>query len=235
MSQYWYVPPSDFLSQMPDRDREELLSRADQCEYEKGQYIFQAGDPGNHVYILDDGRAKIFQVSAQGKEMILWFCLPGEVFGLTEVLRGGVREVHAQACTPCSVYAISRKKFQSFLMDYPATSQQIIELLSCRMRVLGHMMMNLATDDVASRIVKLMMRLAARYQGDDRREISLDIPLTHQEIADMIGASRQTVTSVLGELRRRGILQVEGHCITIRDHEQLAHVLDSGAGEMKLQ
>ena len=232
MDKYWYIPPSDFLSQMIEKDRDDLLSRAEFREYEKSDYIFQAGDPGNNVYILMDGRAKIFQNAENGKEMILWFCLPGEVFGLAEVPRGGVREVHAEACTHCSVYAIPRKQFQAFLLDHPATALQVLELLSCRMRVLGHMMMNLATDDVTSRIIKLMMRLAARYQQEPNRAISLDIPLTHQEIADMIGASRQTVTSVLGDLRRQGILDVAAHRITICSQRELARALDRPSGKV---
>ncbi len=235
MNQLWFVPPSDFLSQIMPDDREHLLSVSYRKEYRKGDYIFQAGDPGKNVYILEDGRAKIFQNSEQGREMILWFCLPGEIFGLAELPRGGKREVYAEACTSCTMYAVPKNDFQNFLLEHPDTALQMIDLLSCRMRVLGHMMLNLATDDVASRIIKLLLRLAARCQSVSQQEISLDIPLTHQEIADMIGASRQTVTSVMGKLRRKGIIRIKGHRITVRNNEQLSTVISNEAAEFPLQ
>jgi len=235
MEQFWFVPPSDFLSHMKSEDRKHLLSISCRKEYRKGEYIFQAGAPGMNVYILEEGRAKIFQNSVQGREMILWFCLPGEIFGLAELPRGGKREVYAEACTACTVYAVSRNDFQNFLLTHPHTALQMIDLLSCRMRVLGHMMLNLASDDVASRIIKLVLRLAPRYQVENQQEVSLDIPLTHQEIADMIGASRPTVTSVLGELRRKGVIHMNGHCITVRYCEHLSDAISPETNELLLQ
>ena len=98
-------------------------------------------------------------------------------------------------------------------------AMQVIDLLSCRLRVLGDILTNLATDDASSRIIKLLLRLCARYGrlgsrcgilGEDRDDrVCLDIPLTHQEIADMLGTSRQTVTTVMGELKRCGVLHMQ--------------------------
>jgi CRP/FNR family transcriptional regulator len=229
MNNYWFIPPSDFLNNMDNRERESLMSLSASHVYKKGEYIFQTGDPGRNVYILEDGRAKICQLSASGKEMILWFCLPGEIFGLAELPRGGIREVFAQACTEAQVHSISREDFKRFLHAHPDAAMQIIDLLSCRMRVLGHMLLNLASDDVTSRIIKLILRLSARYMRDQGSGICLDFPLTHQEIADMIGASRQTVTSALSELKKEGILSVEQHCIHIRNPARLEDRINQSA------
>jgi len=226
MEDFWFIPPSDFLSTMVSSDKEELMSYASLTHFKKGECIFQAGDPGKNVYILEDGRAKICQLSADGKEMILWFCLPGEMFGLAEVPRESIREVFAQVCTDSDVYSISRKTFNNFLKHHPDTAMQVIDLLSCRLRVLGHMLLNLASDDATSRIIKLILRLSARRGKHSGDNVCLDIPLTHQEIAEMVGTSRQTVTSVLGDLRRQGVLNVIRHRIHIQDKEKLNKMID---------
>lgn len=226
MEDFWFIPPSDFLSGMTVSDKEELISYAKLTHFKKGECIFKAGDPGNNVYILEDGRAKICQLSVDGKEMILWFCLPGEMFGLAELPRESTREVFAQVCTDSEVYSIPRQTFNMFMKNHPDTAMQVVELLSCRLRVLGHMLLNLASDDVTSRIIKLILRLSIRGGNQGSNSISLEIPLTHQEIAEMIGASRQTVTSVLSKLRRQGVLNVVQHRIQIQDKEKLNKMID---------
>lgn len=217
----WYIPPSDFLGSLSPAEREALLALTERRERQKGDYIFQVGDPGNFVYFLEEGRAKIFQLSPAGKELILWFCFPGEVFGLAELPRSGQREVYAQLCSAGTVLRISRERFRDFLTEHPETAMKVIELLSCRMRLLGDMLLNLATEEVTSRVVKLLIRLAARYGTTLNGVLHLEMHLTHQEMADMIGTSRQSVTTVLNMLKRRGFLEVDRHCIHIQNQAGL--------------
>ena len=197
------------------------MSMAKLNNFRKGEMVFKAGDSGKNVYILESGRAKICQLSAEGKESILWFCLPGEIFGLAEVLRGSTREVFAQVCTNSSIYSIPRDTFNTFMKYHPDTALQVIALLSCRLRTIGHMLMNLALDDATSRIIKLLLRLSVPSMRKQDTDICLEIPLTHQEISDMVGTSRQTVTTVLGDLRKKGTLKVINHRIHIQNGQQL--------------
>jgi CRP-like cAMP-binding protein len=212
----WFIPPSDFLDKMRRDDQAALLDLAETRLFRKQTPVFQAGSPGNNVYILKQGRVKIFAVSPIGKQVILWFCFPGEVFGLAEVPRGGRREVYADACADSTVLSIPQQDFKAFLASHPDTAMLVIDLLSCRLRTLGDMLLNLTADDVTTRIVKLLIRLSACYGRQLASEdVCLDIDLTHQDIADMIGTSRQTVTSVLSELRRQGVVRVDHHHIHI--------------------
>ena len=206
---------------MSSSERAALLTFARIRTYHQRDRIFSAGSPGENVYLLADGRVKIFGLSSLGKEVILWFCFPGEVFGLAEMARGGPREVCAEACSDCRVHVIAQRDFKEFLATHPATAMLVIDLLSCRLRVLGDVVQNLTADDVTTRVVKLLLRLCARYGRPVARDIRLDIRLTHQEMADMIGATRQTVTAVMSELRRKGVLYVEDHFICVRRPELL--------------
>lgn len=221
MGDIWFLPPSDFIGGMPSAERASLLGLAEMRSFRQTERIFRAGSPGEKVYLLADGRVKIFGLSSLGKEVILWFCFPGEIFGLAEIARGGPREVYAEACSDCRVHVIAQHDFKEFLATHPATAMLVIDLLSCRLRVLGDVVQNLTADDVTTRVVKLLLRLCARYGRPVACNIRLDIKLTHQEMAAMIGATRQTVTGVISELRRKGVLGIEGHYILVRRPELL--------------
>lgn len=215
MTDHWYLTPSDFLGGLKGQLRQQFLALGHRLRLRRNDFIFRSGDPGRNVYVLEQGRAKIFKESDSGRAVILWFCLPGELFGLAEATRGGQRDVFAQACTDVVVHRIARERFANFAGQHPETMLQVMDLLSCRLRVLGDILTNLVADDVNSRIIKLLLRLCSRYgragtcdSADDANDVCLDsIPLTHQEIADMLGTSRQTVSTIMGDLKRAGVLR----------------------------
>ncbi|MDP2056239.1 MAG: Crp/Fnr family transcriptional regulator [Thiobacillus sp.] len=192
--------------------------------FAKGESIFRAGEMSQCVFLLLKGRIKIYQPSTVGKEAILWFCFSGELFGLAEAARGGERVVSAQACDTCEVLCIRQEQFNAFLETHPQTSLIIVQVLACRLRVLGDVVINLISDDVRTRILKMVLQLGTRCGIPSTRGLCLDIALTHQEIADMIGTTRQTVTTTLGQLERDGLLAIDRHKIHITGSELLAQV-----------
>ena len=184
--------------------------------------MFQAGSAGDHVYVLKSGRAKIYEISHTGKEVILWFCLPGEIFGLSDLPHGNPREVSALVYTDAELLVVRRDRFKQFLLEHPHAACLLIDLLSSRMRMLGSLILAIATADVPTRFAKLLLGLLARYgapcalhPGCDHRRVELQ--LTHQELADMIGTTRQSVSSVIGDFKQKGILFVHNHTLYIQD------------------
>jgi len=223
----WYVTTSDLLSQLSPQDKRDLLAITEQQEFKKNDFIFQSGMATQNMFILQEGRVKIFERSSAGKEMILWFCFPGEVFGLAEISQGRTRAVTAQAVSHSTVLNIRKEAFNNYLRTHPDAALLVIDLLSRRLRGLGDMLMNLSCDDVNSRLTKLLVRLCTRYGKRDKDNVYLDVRLKHQEIADMIGTSRQTVSSTFSQLKRDGILEIIDHCIYIRSPELLACISDT--------
>jgi CRP/FNR family transcriptional regulator, cyclic AMP receptor protein len=213
------VRSADFYSNLSPEDKCELGKIGYKRFVDKDQLVFQAGKCSEDVYILLDGRIKIYELSCEGREVILWFCFPGELFGLSEVMKRGLREVNAQSCSRCQVLSIRQTDFEAYMLTRPAVAKGVIDVLSCRLRELSDVLLNLASDDVTSRVIKLITRLSARYGRSTEKGIYLDIPLTHQEMADMIGTSRQTVSTVIGNLKRKGILRNEQRTIYIQDQE----------------
>ena len=214
------VPPHSMhrLKQAPSTNLLQRLSEADKSALQEighikklvqDSLIFQAGDPCRNVYLLIKGRAKIYELSPQGKEVIMWFCFSGEMFGLSEVWTGSKRDISAQACSEIEMIVIERARFREFLHSHPNVALDVIDILSGRMRVLGDMMLDLISTDVNARLIKLLARLFQRYGRERDGRIYIDIPITHQEIGDMIGCCRQTVTTALGQLRTKCGLQTK--------------------------
>lgn len=210
---------TDVLARMAPGDREALLALGAMQRFRKGEFVFRAGAPGKHVYFLREGRVKVCQPSPSGKDVLLWFCFAGEMFGLAEVAQGGGRVVHAQVCEASEILKLSQTQFSEFLHGHPDALPLIMQVLSCRMRSLGEVIVNLVNDDVETRIMKLILRLSARHGVRVGQDIHLNITLTHQEIADMVGTTRQTVTEVLNDLKRRGVLSLENRRIHIESPE----------------
>lgn len=210
---------TDVLARMAPGDREALLALGAMQRFRKGEFVFRAGAPGKHVYFLREGRVKVCQPSPSGKDVLLWFCFAGEMFGLAEVAQGGGRVVHAQVCEASEILKLSQTQFSEFLRGHPDALPLIMQVLSCRMRSLGEVIVNLVNDDVETRIMKLILRLSTRHGIRVGQDIHLNITLTHQEIADMVGTTRQTVTEVLNDLKRRGVLSLENRRIHIESPE----------------
>ena len=214
------IPPvqvvnTDLLGNLTNEQKSDLLAIGSVRRLVEGEYIFKAGMPSEHVYVIRQGRAKVFELSPQGKEVIMWFCFPGEIFGLAEVWLGSQRDVFALACTEMEILQLPRERFRAYLIQNPEIALRLIDVLSGRLRVLSDMVLNLTSNDVSSRLTKLLSRLFQRYGKSQGDRVYLEIPLSHQEIADMIGSSRQTVTSALGKFKYRHGLRIERRKISL--------------------
>ena len=208
-----WIPQSNLFSGLKLSEKQALLSMGRTYSFTKDQYIFQAHNPGKSIYLLIGGHAKVFHVSETGKEVILWFCLPGEVFGLAECLNGGLRKVYAQACSHATVIAIPENEFNQFLSSNSNLAIELIQLLSNRLRILSNTLLSVSTDDAESKIKHVINRLAQCYGTRHNNEIEINFTITHQEIGDMIGVSRQTVTTIINNLKKQNILFIKNHKI----------------------
>ncbi len=218
------VAPSNFLARLSPQEHADLVAVSRAWRRGKGEAVFSAGEAGSQVFFLRTGKVKIGQISPQGREVILWFCFPGEVFGLAEVARGGERGVSAVACEASELLVVSQEDFIRYLALRPEAAVLSMQVLASRLRVLGEMFANLVSDDVNTRVAKLILRLAARYGTRSGGEVVLDIPLTHQEIADMVGTTRPTVTATLSALKSQGVLAIDNHRIRISSGELLHEI-----------
>lgn len=212
--------PLDFMSKLGDAGRAALLGLGKHTQCGRHQIIFRAGEDDPHVYVVIDGRVKVYQV-LKGRESILWFCGKGEVFGLAEAIHGRSRDVCARAAVDSEIVAIEATRFVSFVLEHKDVGRRVLETLAERVRTLRRALVDATSSDVASRVINVLCHTGRQHGVDEGEVIRITIPLTHREIAQMIGASRQTVTAILGDLRRRNLIRIEGRRLYLLDPDAL--------------
>ena len=227
--------PQEFLQRLPQDERAALLLLATRQNAARGELIFQPGSPGHSVYFLETGRVKIYHLSPTGREVVLWFCAPGEIFGLAEVCHTSFRQVYAEANVASQFFIVRESDFKLFLAAHPAAALLVNDVLASRLRSLGTVVQSLVANDVNMRVLQLLLRLAASHgQPVSDHHVKLGMPLTHQEMADMIGTTRQSVSTALGLLRRQGAVSVTRRCISIVP-EQLQTLLSQAQPTAKVR
>jgi len=224
---HWYASPSDFWGRLSPDVQARLSDLGPVVQYGKHDMIFRAGSDGDEVFVLMCGRIKVYTLSPAGRAVTLWICLPGEVFGLAEMARQGPRAVYAEACVPSEVLSIPCNRLRSHLSDDPSTAMLIIDMLSCRVRQLTDALLNITSDDVNTRTAKLLWRLHMRHGvpvGDGSSLI--DLQLTHQEIAEMIGATRQSVSGAVTHFRNLGLIHARGRRMILIHPERFRAIFE---------
>ena len=213
---------TDFFSRLGGTEKEQLYKLSARKHFLKDETICTLGKSNEEIFILVTGRVKIFELTAEGREIILWFCASGELIGIADALTSneiGSRRIIAQSCGYTELLSINYQDFLQFVKDYPRVSLPLLQLLSYRLQEISEVLSDVTSVDVTSRVIKLLHRLGERHGRKVENGLFMELPVTHQEMADMIGASRQTVTTVLGDLRRRGYIQMEHRTIFIRDRD----------------
>lgn len=213
--------PFSFIKLLQAKEWHSLQTIAHTNKYKKNAYVFRANELNDALYVLLEGRVKITRLSPQGRELIQWFCLPGEIFGLSENNHGPHRGLYAQAITDTRLLCIQKVDFDQYLLSHPRIALLIIKQLASRLSTLGDLLLNMTSEDAHVRFIKLLQRLREFYGSEDQRGVHIDIYLTHQEMADMIGVCRQTVSSMIGQLKRRGIIDTDRSGIYIQSPAKL--------------
>lgn len=185
--------------------------------YKKGTPIFFEDDEGNEFYIIISGTVKIYRMDGN-KEFILAVFREGDFFGEMALLQPEkFRSATAQALEPTIVYVLQRKVFYQLLESNAKLTLRILEVTMDRLRIANEKIEDLTFLDVRSRILRNILRLARDYGVQTPQGILVDFKLTHQQIADMVGAVRETVTKVLLELQDDHLIDIDKKRIVIKD------------------
>jgi CRP/FNR family transcriptional regulator len=221
----WHLDRIDVLKELSEEDRAFLMKKAIKKDFEKGCCIFMRGDQGNTIFLIHKGVVKIYDLSESGKESIFWFRYPGEVFGLAEVYGGGVRMCYAEAVEPTSVFVIRRHVLEELLQRNPRIALLIIKILSARLRRLGEAFKTLSVHDLRSRLALLLLNLGNICGVENSDKITIEKKFTHQDMADMIGATRQRVTEALNNFSRDGLIKCDSKKIILLDPKKLSSII----------
>jgi CRP-like cAMP-binding protein len=190
-------------------------------EVKKRQPVYLAGDPATTVYLLKAGRVKISRTAPAGREITFDILDPGEIFGELEVLGGTPRDAHAEALDDALICAIRREDFERFLQMHQDLTIKLTKLIGLRLRKIQSRVENLVFRDVPARLAHLLLDLSKTHGVPDGPAIRIRAKLTHQEMANLIGCSRETVSTTLGQFRDQGLIRVDNRFLTILDRSGL--------------
>lgn len=181
--------------------------------YPKGTLLFLEGQESRGVFILCTGRAKLFTTSAEGKTIILRMVEPGEVLGLTSAMAGSTYEATAETLEPTQANFISQKDFLRFLHRHPDVGMKVVQQLTHNCRCAYSEIRSLGlSNSVPEKIAKLLLSWAEHPLQTNRKaqQIPIRVTLTQEEIAQFAGTSRETVSRVLGDFKKKGWLRIKG-------------------------
>jgi CRP/FNR family cyclic AMP-dependent transcriptional regulator len=190
--------------------------------YPKNHVIFLEEETGQYMYVVVAGKVKVTKSNAAGKETLLAIHQPGDFFGEMALLDGKTAPATVAAMEDCKIISISRSDFQRHLMHNEKVVAQIIQVLCGRLRQVWNQIPTLSYDNADSRIRAGILQISRRYGIQDARGTLINLKITHQELAEMVGTSRETVTRTLSDLQRDGIIQVADRRIIVVDHKRLA-------------
>jgi len=204
--------------------------------YPKGALLFVEGQNPRGVFVLCHGRAKLSTSSADGKTIILKIAEPGEILGLSATVSGKSYEVTAELMEPSQANFITRQDFLNFLRDHGDASLRVAEQLSQNYHSAYEEIRSLGLSHSASeKLAKLLLEWAHDGKGKDSKgkdgkdkgEVRLTVTLTHEEIAQLIGTSRETVTRALADLKKKQLVSVKGSTVVLRNRAALEKLAGS--------
>jgi CRP/FNR family transcriptional regulator, cyclic AMP receptor protein len=213
---------ADFLASVPmfsGLQRDELLKFAEltrERTYPKGSVILFQGDPGDSLYVLRQGRAKVVLIGEDGREVILGVLEPGAHFGELALIDDQPRSAHVIAMEDSQLLILRREDFRRRVEANPSVAWALLTELSRRLRRADQKIGGLVLLDVPGRISRLLLDLSSESTNG-----TIEKPLTHQTIAQMIGASRETVSRAMKDFQEEGLIRVERRRIAVANRDAL--------------
>jgi len=189
--------------------------------YRKNQIIFIEEETGNYMYIVLAGKVKVTKSTSGGKETILAIHRQGDFFGEMALLDGKTSPATVAAMEDCRIATIYNNDFQRLLMTNDKVVRQIIQVLCSRLRHVWAQLRDLSYSTADDPIRGGILQLSRKHGIPDARGIIIDLKITHQELAELVGTSRETVTRTLARLQRKGILQLDQRRIILLKPKEL--------------
>jgi CRP/FNR family transcriptional regulator, cyclic AMP receptor protein len=216
-----YFKQVSFFADLPEEEIQVLSSATKRRTFRSGEVIFHRDDPGQVLYMINEGKVKICIISPDGQELSLAVLGKGEYFGEFALLDGLPRSTDAVALERVECYTLQRSDFHNAILNNPKIAILVLEALTKRLRNTDQMVEDLIFLDVYGRVAKKLLELADAHGIQTEEGIRIDVRLTQQELASMVGASRESVNKVLGYFTDKNFISTDKHRITIHNTNDL--------------
>jgi CRP-like cAMP-binding protein len=220
-SKLWNLENFNLFEGLSENKLMELEKITTMQETDKNHPIYFAQEPSNSIFFLKKGRVKLSRISPEGKEMIIGLVNPGEVFGELSILDASERNDFATTLNDSLICAISKDDFKNFLEKNPELNLKVSRLIGFKMRKFSERIEELVFKDANQRVVSFILNLAKEHGKKIGDEYFVKPFLKHQDIAKLTACSRQTVNSILTDLREKNIINFDRRKLVIHNIEKL--------------
>jgi CRP-like cAMP-binding protein len=206
-----------------DQDAAQSL-RASMSEIElaRGDLLFHEGDPGDSLYVVLRGKIKLGRTSGDGRENLVAVLGPGEMFGELSLFDPGPRSAGATALVDSTLLGLSSDELTPWLAGRPDVARALLRAIARRLRRTNDSMSDLVFSDVPGRVAKALLDLSARFGTPAEDGIHVAHDMTQEELAQLVGASRETVNKALADFAGRGWLRLEARAVVLTNVERLS-------------
>jgi CRP-like cAMP-binding protein len=206
-----------------------LVEQLDPAEFAAGRTIFHEGDPGDRVYIIVAGKVKISLCGPGGRTNLRAIMGPTDVFGELAVFDPGPRTCTATAVTDVRTVWLDRTMLRAWMAEWPGIAEQLLQVLSRRLRNTDDELIDLVSSDVAARIARQLLLLAERFGTPEGGALRVVHELSQDEMAQLVGADRTSVNKALRHFVSRGWIVAEGKTVLIVEPQALARRAAAGS------
>ena len=201
---------------------EPVLTRLETVTLPRGRVVFNEGEPGDSLYIILSGKIKLGRRAADGRQNLVMVMGPSDMVGELSLFDPGPRTATATAVTDARLARLKKTSLRPWLNNRPEIAEQLLRVLARRLRRTNDALADLIFTDVPGRVAKNLLQMAGRFGTRDGGVLRVTHDLTQEELAQLVGASRETVNKALADFASRGWLRLDGKSVIILDPERLA-------------
>ena len=206
---------------LSEEDAKALRSGIIDVHLDRGERLFTEGDAGDKLYIILTGKIKLTKAAPDGRENLLSVHGPGEMFGELSLFDPVPRTASATAVTDAELAALAHEDVRTWLSSRPEVSMHLLRALAQRLRRINEVKADLVFTDVPGRVAKALLDLAERFGVQNSDGIQVNHDLTQEELAQLVGASRETVNKALADFAARGWIQLAAKSVLVIDPDRL--------------
>jgi CRP/FNR family transcriptional regulator len=220
----WYLKNLDVFSHLPDEDHEKIEKVANMRPVAKGERLYLQGSADKNIYILKKGAVKIVKQTSHGKEVILDVVQSGTIFGEMSAIDPKERDESAEMIEDGLICTFDRERFQELMQNVPGLSIKITKMIHFRFRKIENRLLDLLHSSVEQRLSKTLINLMEEFGVPHKDGYLIKVKLTHNDYADLIASTRETVTATFNKLKKMGILDFENKYVVIKSEDKLKNI-----------
>jgi CRP-like cAMP-binding protein len=207
MDKLLFLSQINLFDELPMEEMEAIDKISDMQPMKKGSIILGPHQPTKALYLLKKGKVRLYRSSEDGKQLTVDLLGDGNIFGETSSFSLNDDLTYAEALSDTYLCVIGKKEFEHLIEQKPKLAIKFIEILSARLKETYEMSENIALRNVQYRVLSLLLRLSEKFGRRNKEWQTIDIKITHNDIASMIGSTRETVSATISQLKKQGYIK----------------------------